>query len=102
MKTRMENALWLTDRFSEPELAAMSEHEVKEIYDRLGKAARHSPVLRPVLGLDGPPAMSPEQVFAIWERLTADDIAFVQHCLEQSPGLTLAECLQELKDLGGL
>jgi hypothetical protein len=36
----METALWLTDRFSEQELQAMSDAEVKETYDRLKSAAR--------------------------------------------------------------
>jgi hypothetical protein len=104
MKTReqMETALWLTDRFSEPDLKAMTDDEVKEAYDRFTKVARHHPALKATLDLSDPPALTPEQVFALWERLSPDDIAFVQQCMKNDPGLTLAECLQELNDFGGI
>src|SRR5262245_60513906 len=40
IREQMETALWLTDRFSEPDLKAMTDDEVKEAYERLEKAVR--------------------------------------------------------------
>jgi hypothetical protein len=41
----MEDALWLTVNISEPDLAGMTNNEVRELYDRVIKAIQRSKTL---------------------------------------------------------
>jgi hypothetical protein len=48
-----------------------------------------------------PPALTPEEVFEIWERLSPKEIDLVRWCMKNHD-LTLAEALADLIDMGGL